>query len=151
MIKIGYADPLGLFEAYVGDFCHITRADGGHIRLRATRPGVKEIADLGADELAALGCAIQRLSRAMQIALTRNGVAICRVNVQINGNWSDLYHTEQSFCVHFYGRAYDAEVQPLGQALCFPSPREHEEFYRGVEPINSDDVELIRRILQEQS
>ena len=149
MIKIGYADPLGLFEAYVGNFCHITRTDGGHIRLRATRPGVKGISDLNADELAALGGAIERLSKAMQTALTHNGVAICRVNVQINNNWSDLYHTEPSFCVHFYGRAYDAKVQPLGQALNFPSPREHEEFYRGVEPINSDDVELIRKILQE--
>ena len=148
MITIGYADPSGFFEAYVGDSCHITRTDGGHIRLRATRPGVKGIEDLNTDELAALGGAIQRLSNAMQIALTHNGVAIRRVNVQINNNWSDLYHTEPSFCIHSYGRAYDAKVQKLGQALCFPSPREHQEFDRGIEPINSDDIELIRKMLQ---
>ena len=150
MITIGYVDPNKFFEAYVGYTCHITRTDGGHIRLRATRPGVKGIEDLNENELMAFGSAIQRLSNAMKIALTTNGVAIRRVNVQINNNWSDLYHTEPSFCVHFYGRAYGAKIQPLGQALCFPSPREHKEFYEGNEPINSNDVELIRELLSSE-
>ena len=152
LITIGYVDPTHFFEAYVGNFCHITRTDGGHIRIRATRSDVKGIEDLNVNELAALGGAIQRLSNAMQVALNTNGVNVHRVNVQINNNWSDLYHATPSFCVHFYGRATDAKVQPLGQALSLPSPREHAEFYEGNEPINADDIALIRELLRiEQS
>jgi len=143
---IGYADPGHLFEAYVGS-CHITRSDGGHIRLRATRDGVKSDEDLDQKELAAIGGAIGRLSRAMRLALTENGVKIRRVNIQYNNNWSDLYGTDPAFCVHFYGRAYDAKIQPLGQALHFPSPREHAEFYANNEPISDADIELIRQYL----
>lgn len=148
MKVIGFLDPEHLFEAYV-DSCHISRLDGGHIRLRATRPGVASIEDLNEAELNALGGAIQRLAKAMKVALTANGIRIRRINIQYNNNWSDLYQTEPSFCIHFYGRAYNSIKQPLGQSLYFPSPREHEDFYRGNEPITDEDINLIRTLLSE--
>ncbi len=146
MKVIGFLDPEHLFEAYVGS-CHISRLDGGHIRLRATRPGVASIEDLNEAELNALGGAIQRLAKAMKMALTANGIRVRRINIQYNNNWSDLYQTKPSFCIYFYGRAYNSIKQPLGRSLYFPSPREHEDFYRGNEPITDEDINLIRTLL----
>ena len=146
MKVIGYVDENHLFEAYVGS-CHIDRDDGGHIRMRATRKGVHNISELNEQELLALGGAIQKLANAMEKAQTANGIHIKRVNIQINNNWSDLYRTEESFCVHFYGRAYDAKKQPLGQALYFPSPREHTDFYQDNRPVADSCIEMIRNLL----
>lgn len=148
MKVIGYLDSERLFEAYVGS-CHISRLDGGHIRLRATRPGVASIENLNEAEINALGGAIQRLTKATKAALTTNGVDIRRINIQYNNNWSDLYRTKPSFCVHFYGRAYDSAKQPFGQSLYFPSPREHEDFYKDNEPITDEDINLICTLLSE--
>lgn len=148
MKTIGFLDPEHLFEAYVGS-CHISRLDGGHIRLRATRPGIANIENLNEEEINALGGAIQRLAKAMKAALTANGVDIRRINIQYNNNWSDLYRTKPSFCIHFYGRAYDSAKQPFGQSLYFPSPREHKDFYKDNEPITDEDINLIRTLLSE--
>ena len=141
----------GLFTLYIGGFCHVTRNDGGHIRIRANREEVKSFEDLDAAELAALGGAMHLASEALKFALTENGIAIGRVNVQINGNWSDLYRTEPSFCVHVYGRAYDAQKQPFGQSLSFPSPRENPDFYAGNEPLTDADIEEIRQFIARKS
>lgn len=149
MKVIGYLDSEHLFEAYVDDFCHVTRSDGGHIRLRAARPGIANIENLNEEEINALGGAIQRLTKAMKAALTANGVDIRRINIQYNNNWSDLYRTKPSFCIHFYGRAYDSAKQPFGQSLYFPSPREHKDFYKDNEPITDEDINLIRTLLSE--
>ena len=149
MKVIGYLDSGHLFEAYVDDFCHVTRSDGGHVRLRATRPDVASIEDLNEAEINALGGAIQHLAKAMKTALTTNGVDIRRINIQYNNNWSDLYRAKPSFCIHFYGRAYDSAKQPFGQSLYFPSPREHEDFYKDNKPITDEDINLIRTLLSE--
>ena len=141
----------GLFTLYVGGFCHVTRNDGGHIRIRANRDGVKSLEDLNAAELAALGGAMQLASEALKYALTKNGIAIGCVNVQINGNWGRLYHTDPPLCVHVYGRAYDAQKQPFGESLSFPSPRENPDFYAGNEPLTDADIYEIRRFIARKS
>ncbi|MBO4854807.1 hypothetical protein J5500_00160 [Candidatus Saccharibacteria bacterium] len=147
MHLIGYLDPEHFFEGYIGDFCHVDWRDGGHVRIRLTRSGAQGLQDLNEAELSALGGAIQRLSNALISALTEYGIPVRRVNVQINNNWSDLYSTEPSFCVHIYGRAYDAKAQPLGQALFFPSPRENPDFYKDNEPLPLEVIQRIQELL----
>ncbi len=146
MIIVGYLDSEHLLEAYIGS-CHLDWRDGGHVRIRLTRSRVRGIQGLNPAELSALGGAIQRLSNAMITALTEYGIPIRRTNVQINNNWSDLSHPEPSFCVHVYGRAYGSKVQPLGQALSFPSPREHPDFYKDNEPLPPEVIQRIRELL----
>ena len=135
----------------VGDSCHVTRNDGGHIRIVVKRQGVRSLSDLRRKELMALGEAMRLASGALKYALTENGVPIGRVNCQINGNWSDLYGTDSAFCVHIYGRARNAKKQPFGQALNFPSPRENPDFYDGNEPLTDKDIALICEYVKENS
>lgn len=139
----------GLFKLCVGD-CHIDRRDGGHLRIYPTRENVHGFAELNFEELQALGMAIRLSIGALEYALAQNGIPIGHVNVQVNGNWSILYGKGKPlFCVHIYGRSEDSVKQPYGEALRFPAPRKHPEFYENNEPVNEKDISLMREYIQQ--
>ena len=87
---------------------------------------------------------------AMKTVLTRNGIAIGRINYQDNGNWRHELH------VHLYGRARGATIQTWGHPLAFPPTAAAFKAQMGnLEPLSAGDIagikaEMVRLLATEK-
>ena len=72
---------------------------------------------------------------AMKTVMTRNGIAIGRINYQDNGNWRHELH------VHLYGRARNATLQTYGHPLALPpTAQAFREQMGNLEPLRQQDI-----------
>jgi diadenosine tetraphosphate (Ap4A) HIT family hydrolase len=115
---------------------HVTRIDGGHIRIVPKHKVIDrtELTPAQAIEMARLTMLV---GHAMTIGLKNRGIDIGRINYQDNGNWGAHLH------IHIYGRARGAKIQPFGHALNFPF--RETGFYDNNEPLNEGDLEEIKK------
>ena len=120
---------------------HVTRADGGHIKIKPKVRYVDRQA-LSPKQAVELMRLTMVVGEAMTTVLNRKGLDIGRLNYQDNGNWSVFKPEGPYLHVHLYGRSKSAKIQKYGDALHFP----HRDtgFYDGYEPLNEDDVKQIR-------
>ncbi len=114
---------------------HIDRLDGGHIVINP-KVTVEDRTQLSAPLAKELMKLTMIAGEAMKIALHKQGIDVGRINYQDNGNWRHELH------IHLYGRSKSATKQKYGEALHFPKPAKG--FYEGLEPLNADDVKLIK-------
>jgi diadenosine tetraphosphate (Ap4A) HIT family hydrolase len=124
---------------------HITRTDGGHIRIFPKEKVVNrtELTPKLATELMRLTMIV---GKAMSAAMNRRGVDIGRINYQDNGNWS-VFSPEGPFLhVHLYGRAKSAKIQKYGEACHFPN--RDTGFYDNFEPLNREDILEIKKEIE---
>lgn len=124
---------------------HISRTDGGHIRIS---PKVKlvdrtQLSPGLAIELIRLTMVV---GEAMTKVLNNRGVDIGRINYQDNGNWGVLKPEGPHLHVHLYGRAKSAKIQKWGDACYFP--QRETRFYDSFEPLNGGDVEEIKKEIE---
>lgn len=126
---------------------HLTRKDGGHIVIKPKRKLVnrQELSAKQAIELMRLTIVV---GQAMTNGLRKQGISLGRINYQDNGNWSVFKPEGPYFHIHLYGRAKDAKKQKYGQSLHFPHKDEHPEFYENLEPLNKEDVKIIKKEIE---
>lgn len=128
-----------IVEAF--DQPHISRLDGGHIKIYPKVP-VVDRTELSPE----LAIELMRLTmvagEAMTMALNQRGIDIGRINYQDNGNWSVFSPGGPHLHIHLYGRAKSAKVQKYGDACHFP--QRDTGFYDGFEPLNEGDVLAIK-------
>ena len=124
---------------------HITRTDGGHLKIY---PKVKlvdrtQLSPKLAIELMRLTMLV---GEAMKIGLNNRGIDVGRINYQDNGNWSVLTPEGPYLHIHLYGRAKSAKIQKWGDACHFP----HREtgFYDKFEPLNKEDIVEIQKQIE---
>lgn len=121
---------------------HVDRLDGGHIRI-IPKERVRDRTKLSS----ALAKELMKLSmvvgEAMEVALTRRGLDIGRINYQDNGNWGVFKPEGPYLHLHLYGRAKTARKQRFGEALYFP--KRETGFYDYVQPLNEEDVQEIEK------
>lgn len=125
---------------------HVSRSDGGHIRISPKRRLVDrtQLTPQLAIELMRLTMVV---GEAMATALNRRGVDIGRINYQDNGNWGVFNPAGPHFHVHLYGRAKSAKVHKWGDACYFP--QRETGYYDRFEPLNDDDILEIRKDIME--
>lgn len=121
---------------------HITRTDGGHIKIT---PKIKvldrtELSPKLAIELVRLTII---MGRTMSTALKNRGIDIGRINYQDNGNWSVFKPEGPYLHIHLYGRAKNAKIQKYGDACYFP--QRNTGFYDNFEPLNDNDIKEIQK------
>jgi diadenosine tetraphosphate (Ap4A) HIT family hydrolase len=116
---------------------HISREDGGHIKIS---PKIKVVDRTQLSPKLAIEA--MRLTmvagEAMVAALNKRGIDIGRINYQDNGNWSVFKPAGPYFHIHLYGRAKSAKVQKWGDACYFP--QRSTGYYDNFQPLNNDDV-----------
>lgn len=119
---------------------HVDRLDGGHIRI-IPKERVRDRTKLSS----ALAKELMKLSmvvgEAMEVALSRRGLDIGRINYQDNGNWGVFKPEGPYLHLHLYGRAKTARTQRFGEALYLP--KRETGFYDHVRPLNKEDVQEI--------
>lgn len=126
---------------------HITRTDGGHIKIqpRERLPDRQALTPKQAVELMRLTVLV---GEAMTKALNKRGIDIGRMNYQDNGNWT-VFKPEGSYLhIHLYGRAKSAKIQKYGQACKFPYRQEQPDFYEQNEPLNEEDIKEIQKEIE---
>ncbi|MDX9914027.1 MAG: hypothetical protein RBS77_05620 [Candidatus Moranbacteria bacterium] len=120
---------------------HVTRADGGHIKIY---PKIKKVnrTKLSPKEAIEVMRLTMVVGEAMTKVMNEHGVDIGRINYQDNGNWSVFKPEGPYFHIHLYGRAKSARIQKYGDATHFPQPKTG--FYDGNEPLNGEDIVAIK-------
>jgi len=130
------------FIVEAADRPHIDRLDGGHIRIipKETVRDRTKLSPALAKELMKLSMVV---GAAMEVALTRRGLDIGRINYQDNGNWGVFKQEGPYLHLHLYGRAKTARTQRFGEALYLP--KRETGFYDHVRPLNEEDVQEIEK------
>jgi len=125
---------------------HITRIDGGHIKITPKEHLVDrtELSPQTAIELIRLTMIV---GKAMTLALNARGIDIGRINYQDNGNWSVFQSEGPYLHIHLYGRAKSAKIQKYGDATHFPHRKTG--FYDDYKPLNTKDIKEIQKQIQE--
>jgi diadenosine tetraphosphate (Ap4A) HIT family hydrolase len=134
------------FIVYVSDKPHVIRTDGGHIVIKPKVP-VESRWDFSPE----LATELMRLSmivgEAMKQGLNNRGIPVERINFQDNCNWAFVKNKKPFFHLHLYGRSKDSKIQRRGQALSIPDCGS--DFFNTSEPLNAEDIEEIKRIMDE--
>ncbi len=90
---------------------HVTRTDGGHIKILPKVP-IKNRTEMSP----ALAIEFIRLTmiigEAFDVAMNNRGIKIIRLNYQDMGNWAFKSGKDPIFHIHIYGRAENAKYQP---------------------------------------
>ena len=127
---------------------HITRTDGGHIKIY---PKVKKVdrTELTPKEAIELMRLTMIVGEAMAKGMNNRGVDIGRINYQDNGNWSVFKPEGPYLHIHLYGRAKSAKIQKYGDAVYLP--QRETGFYDKFEPLNDGDIAEIKKQIEEIS
>ena len=130
------------FVAYVSNKVHISREDGGHIRIKAKEKYFANRLELSPKEAIEVMRLTMLISEAMIKGMKNRGINIERINYQDNGNWAYLKGDKPMFHIHLYGRTRESKVQKWGEALKFPNP--DDSFYDNFKPLNDEDIKEIQ-------
>ena len=125
---------------------HVTREDGGHIKIY---PKVRKVdrTELSPREAIEVMRLTMVVGEAMTEVMNNRGVDIGRINYQDNGNWSVFKPEGPYFHIHLYGRAKSAKIQIYGDATHFP--QRETGFYEGNEPFNDGDITEMKNKIEE--
>lgn len=127
---------------------HISRTDGGHIRIC---PKVKIVDRTKLSPKLAIEYI--RLSmvagEAMAKVLNKKGIDVGRINYQDNGNWSVFSPEGSYFHVHLYGRAKSSKIQKWGEMISLPNRKDEPWYFDKLEPLTSQDVLEIKEEMTE--
>ena len=125
---------------------HISREDGGHIKI-SPKVRVVDRTALSPELAIELMRLTMVVGEAMTTAMNKRGVDIGRINYQDNGNWSVFKSEGPYLHIHLYGRAKSAKVNKWGDACHFP--QRETGFYDSFEPLNDGDIEEIKKEIDE--
>ncbi|TAN32951.1 hypothetical protein EPN28_03035 [Patescibacteria group bacterium] len=133
------------FIVEAADYPHVTRKDGGHIKIY---PKVRivdrtQLSPKLAIELMRLTMLI---GEAMTVGLNNRGIDIGRINYHDDGNWSVFKPEGPYLHIHLYGRAKSAKIQKWGDALY--QPQRDTGFYENCEPLNNEDIVEIKKEIE---
>ncbi len=123
---------------------HITRTDGGHIKIYPRERELIDRTQLSPELAIELMRLTMIVGEAMTKIMNQQGVDIGRINYQDNGNWNVFKPGGPYLHIHLYGRAKSAKIQRYGQTIYLPHRDENPDFYNDYEPLNEEDVKLIR-------
>jgi diadenosine tetraphosphate (Ap4A) HIT family hydrolase len=133
------------FIVEVAEKPHVTRTDGGHIRI-FPKLKVVDRTELSPELAIELTRLTMIVGEAMAKALNKRDIDIGRINYQDNGNWSVFKPEGPYLHIHLYGRAKSAKIQKYGDACYFP--QRSTGFYDSFEPLNDDDIKEIRKEIE---
>ena len=120
---------------------HISREEGGHIKIRGKEKYFASRLDFSPKEAIEIMRLSMLISEAMIKGMKNRNINIEKINYQENGNWAFLRGAKPKFHIHLYGRTKESKVQIWGEALKLPNP--DTDFYDNFKPFNDKDIEEI--------
>jgi diadenosine tetraphosphate (Ap4A) HIT family hydrolase len=122
---------------------HVSRTDGGHIRIITKEAHLWDRSDLSPTMAVEIAWMITLVGEAMQKAMNERGIPVVKINYQEMWNWAFKKWERPIFHIHLYGRARDAKVQIFPEAVYLPD--RSTGFYDNFEPLNQEDMSSIQK------
>ncbi len=129
------------FKVEVPEKPFVSREDGGHLRIMSNIK-VKDRTELTTDQTIEYALLSEVIGKALEVAMTKQGIEIGNINWQEMGNWSVLKPEGITLHMHIFGRAKEAKVQKYGEAVQLPF--RDTGFYEDFEPLNDEEIEAIK-------
>ena len=129
------------FKVCVPNKPHVSREDGGHIRIKPLYNEYESRLELSINEAIEVMRLTMLVSEAMINGMKKRGLNIERINYQDNGNWAFLKNNKPHFHIHLYGRTKDSKRNPWGESIKFPNP--DTEYYDNFIPFDDLDIKEI--------
>jgi len=124
----------------------LPRTDGGHIRILSKDKSLSDRTQLKPKAAIELMRLTMVVGEALEKAMNKQDIPVIKVNYQDMGNWAWKNGTKPLLHVHIFGRATNAVKQPWPESMYLPDRKTG--FYEGFEPLNEDDVNLIRKEIE---
>jgi diadenosine tetraphosphate (Ap4A) HIT family hydrolase len=120
----------------------VSRADGGHLRIRVKDRSITDRTKLSPS----VAVEFMRLSmlagEALETVMNKRGVPVVKVNYQDMGNWAWKKGEKPFLHIHIFGRSEDAKHQKFPEAVYLPDRLSG--FYDGFEPLSEEDIKEIQ-------
>ncbi|MBR4830979.1 MAG: hypothetical protein IKZ96_04415 [Bacilli bacterium] len=129
------------FKVCVPNNPHVSREDGGHIRIKPLYNEYESRLELPVNEAIEVMRLTMLVSEAMINGMKKRGLNIDRINYQDNGNWAFLKNNKPHFHIHLYGRTKDSKRNPWGESIKFPNP--DTGYYDNFIPFDDLDIKEI--------
>lgn len=120
----------------------ISREEGGHLRIKIKDESIIDRTMLDPKKAFELIRLTMIAGKALEIAMTKRGVPIIKINYQDMGNWAYKTGTKNYLHVHILGRVLDAKHQPFPESVHLPD--RSTGFYDEFKPLDEEDVTAIK-------
>ena len=124
----------------------LPRTDGGHIRILSKDKSFSDRTQLPPKLAIELMRLTMVVGEALEKAMNKQGIPVIKINYQDMGNWAWKTNTKPLLHVHIFGRATNAVKQPWPESMYLPDRKTG--FYDGFEPLNENDVILVREEIE---
>lgn len=120
----------------------VSRTDGGHIRIRIKDESIEDRTQLSAETAIELMRLTMIVGQALEQGMNEQGISVVKINYQDMGNWAFKTGKRPYLHIHIFGRTFDAKHQIFPESVYLPA--RESGFYDSFEPLNSDDIRIIR-------
>ena len=129
-----------IVEAHPAPF--IPRLEGGHIRIKVKDASITDRTKIGPSVAIELMRLTMVVGEAFELAMNKIGIPVIKINYQDMGNWAYKEGKLPFLHIHVFGHVADAVKQPWPESMYLPDRKTG--FYEGFEPLNSEDISVIR-------
>ena len=124
----------------------VTRIEGGHLRISIKDKSITDRTKLSPKAAVELIRLTMIVGQALEEGMNKQGIPVVKVNYQDMCNWSYKDGKLPYLHVHILGRAQNAAKQPFPESVYLPDRTTG--FYDGFEPLNSDDIKVVKAIIE---
>lgn len=122
---------------------HVSREEGGHLRIKSKEKDFSSRMDLHPAEAKEVMRLSMITGEALKRAMTNRGINIIRINFMEAGNWVAKTGKPFFFHIHVYGRNEQAKVQIWPEAVQLPA--RETGFYNSFLPLNDEDIVELKK------
>ena len=134
---------LQYFKVEVVPKPHVSREEGGHLRIKSKEKYFSSRMDFDSNEAKEVMRLSMMTGEALKRAMTNRGIPIIRINYMEAGNWAVKTGKPFFFHIHVYGRCENAKIQVWPEAVQLPS--RETGFYDSFIPLDLDDIEELKK------
>lgn len=122
---------------------HVSREEGGHLRIKSKEKYFSSRMDLSPNEAKEVMRLSMMAGEVLKRGMTSRGIPIIRINYMEAGNWAAKSNKPFFFHIHVYGRTENAKSQIWPEAVQLPS--RDTGFYDNFIPLNEEDIEELKK------
>lgn len=122
---------------------HVSREEGGHLRIKSKEKIFGSRMDLNPNEAIEVMRLSMMAGEALKRGMTLRGIPIIRINYMEAGNWAVKSGKTFFFHIHVYGRTENAKIQIWPEAVQLPS--RDTGFYDNFMPLNEEDIKELKK------
>jgi diadenosine tetraphosphate (Ap4A) HIT family hydrolase len=120
----------------------VSRADGGHIRIRVKDQTISDRTKLAPSQAIELIRLTMVVGEALEKGMNDQGIPVVKINYEELGNWAYKPGGGHPFLhIHIFGRSRSAVHQPFPEAVSLPD--RSTGFYDNFESLTLKDEEII--------